>query len=281
MKLFLRKILIRVLQPFGFYITYYASANRVYDSLCKLPTIIQEFELKQIFDNVGIIKNHKFYNDLLANFTTNWNLEIQQAKFIGFGAGDSSLSTFRKVKVGDKNLHEKIYFSSHQDLKRISWFYQNVTHLVKSSGIVLPNIYEINSGDAITALYSEYVELKKLDNISKEKSLLQFSKQLYQLSLTEEFEIINRKSSNVIKDFKGHFEYKRNRPVAIDVLRDNGISLETIEQNIMQSRYVLTHGDIQDTNAFENNVLIDWDSVGIFPAGLDPAFLLFYLMIKN
>ena len=49
----------------------------------------------------------------------------------------------------------------------------------------------------------------------------------------------------------------------------------------MQFRYVLTHGDIQDTNAFENNILIDWDSVGIFPAGLDPAFLLFYLMMNE
>jgi thiamine kinase-like enzyme len=281
MKLFLRKILIRVLQPFGFYITYYASPTRVYESLSKLPVLIREYELKRIFDMVGIAKNHKFHNALLAKFIPTSKLEIKDAKFIGFGAGESSLSTFRKVKIEDKTIHEKIYFSSHQDLKRISWFYQNVSHLVQDSGIALPNIYKIYSGDSITVLYTEYAELKKLDIINKKKSLLQFSKQLYQLSLTEEFEIINGKASNAIKDFKGHFEYKRNRSVAKHVLYEHGFSLEAIEQKIMQSRYVLTHGDIQDTNAFQNNILIDWDSVGIFPVGLDPAFLLFYLMMND
>jgi hypothetical protein len=280
-KLFLRKILIRVLQPFGLYITYYASAGRIYTSLSKQPVMVQEYELNRIFDTIGIAKNHKFYNDLLANFTSNWKLDIQDAKFIGFGAGASSLSTFRKVKVNKKLLHEKIYFSSHDDVKRISWFYENVFNLVQKSGIALPNVHKIYSGEVLTPIYTEFVELIELDNTKKEDSLFQFSKQLYQLSLTDTFQVISDKAPKHIKDFKNHFEYKKNRSIAKDILNKNGISLEAIELNVIQSRYVLTHGDIQDTNAFQNNLLLDWDSVGVFPAGFDPAFLLFYLILKD
>src|SRR5690554_5676665 len=254
MKLFLRKILIRTLQPFGFYITYYASADRVYESLRQYPNLIQEYELKRIFDTITIAGNHKFYNELISKFIPSWNLSIQESTFIGFGAGESSLSSFRKVKLSNKNLHEKIYFSSHQDLKRIGWFHKNVSHLVQSYGIALPSVYEIYSGDAITVVYSDYVDLKQLDTISKEENLVRFTLRLYELSLTEEFKSIINNASPSITDFKSHFEYKRNREVAKNLLGEHGISLESLEEQVSKTRYVLTHGDIQETNAFQNHV---------------------------
>lgn len=281
LKLFLRKILIKAIQPFGFYITYYASPYRVYSSLTKYPAIIQEYELRRIFDALGVANNHKFYNQLLASFLTDWKLEVKEAKFIGSGAGESSLSTFRKVNVEGKPLHEKIYFSSYQDIKRITWFYQHVSVLVGNAGINLPRVDKVFSGDVITAFYSDYVELIKLDTVKKEACLLTFSHQLYQLSLKEDFRVIAEKSPAYIKDFRSHFEYKQGIMKAKSILEKHAIDIELIEQYITKSRYVLTHGDIQDTNAFDRDTLIDWDSVGIYPAGFDAAFLFFILMLNN
>lgn len=281
MKLAIRKLLIQILQPLGFYITYYASAQKVYESLKKQPTLIQAFELKRIFDSVRIAKNHSYYNQLLASFIPNWNLEIKEPKFIGFGAGESSLSTFRKVKVNAKYLHEKIYFSFHPDSQRISWLYDSLSELINRFDIVTPDLNAVYKGATITAFYTDFLELKPLEVNSKEQKLLQFSKQLYQLSITSEFEKTVEKTPQSFTDFTQHFEYKRNRLQAQQILTIHNIDLSSLEQTIRKSRYILTHGDIQETNAFENKVLIDWDSVGIFPIGLDPAFSLFYLLMND
>lgn len=281
LKLFLRKILIKILQPLGFYLTYYSSAVKIKSSLSKESIAVKEFELKRVFDTIGVANNHKFYNSLLREFTSNWQLKINKASFIGFGAGASSLSTFRKVQISERILHEKIYFTTHKDLKRILWFYKNCSHIVNNAGIALPNVYKVYSGEVITAFYTEFVALKKLNLMSKEKSLVQFSTKLYKLSLTNKFELLLKEISEDVKDFQSHFEYKKNRPKAKKILKEHHINIEFFEAKVNQSRYVLTHGDIQDTNAFENDVLIDWDSVGVYPIGLDAAFLLFYLIMKD
>lgn len=281
MKLYLRKLLIKALQPFGFYITFYSSIEKIYNVLEQKSVSVQEFELKRIFDAVAIANNHKYYSNLLKRFINEWNLEILSAEFVGVGAGSCSLSSYRKVKIKQEMLHEKVYFSSHHEMAKIFWFQKNLAELVADSGIVLPPVYKIFNGEILTVVYSEYLNLKKLTFKKKQERLIEFSNQLYQLSSTENYMLICQNAPKSIKDFTQHFEYKRNRLIVKNLLSEHNISLENLELSVGNSRHVLAHGDIQDTNAFQNNILIDWDSVGIFPLGLDPAFILFYLMLNN
>jgi thiamine kinase-like enzyme len=281
MKRKLKNILIRILQRLGIYVTLYSSAQRVYYSLHLKPFLIQEYELNKVMEAAVIANNHKFFNTILLKFLPNWNLKIINAKFFNSGLGASSLFAFREIKLEEKTLHEKIYFSSHTDIKRILWFYEEANLLLKNAGISLPPIYKIYAGDALTVVYSEFLDLEKIEASQQEQTLILFTQKLYQLSQKEEFQIISENAPKDIKNFKIHFEYERNRSRAEAVLKEQTISLDNIERSISQSSTILAHGDIQETNAFQNNVLIDWDSVGIFPAGFDPAFLLLYIVLRN
>src|SRR5699024_8774627 len=42
-----------------------------------------------------------------------------------------------------------------------------------------------------------------------------------------------------------------------------------------------THGDLNEGNGFEESVLIDWDSFGIFPLGLEAAYLYYRIHLRG
>ena len=269
------------MQKIGVYITYYASAMKVREKIDDYSIEIQRFELSRIFSSVGIAGNNRTYNALLNNFLPGWNMKINKVKIFGSGAGRSSINTYRVLTLDNILLHEKIYFSTHKDLHRIHWFYENCIDLVSSTGIIVPRVLYTFKGKVITALYSEYVACSKFPRREKEEGMLGFVLRLYNISFSNSFNDIILKSPDGILDYQEHFFYKKAIDKARKVARAYDVNLLKIEDRLEQGRYVLSHGDIHDGNAFINNVLIDWDSVGICPAGFDAAYLLYQLILTG
>jgi hypothetical protein len=207
-------------------------------------------------------------------------MEIQKASFIGKGIGVGSLDSFRRVSTRRKDYFEKIYFNSHEDLERIKWFQEHIYALIQYE-IKVPRIQKMYSGDLLTIVYFEYFNLTDLKEGRKEKAIIEFSKGLYRISCVNEASLSKLEIPTNLKDFRKHFEYQSNINLARYKLEEYGIRCSLFEQEAASSKHIITHADIQETNVFKDSVLIDWDTFGIYPIGLEPAFIYFRLLMKN
>ena len=268
------RILQKHLHRFGIYTQYYPSENAIHYHLKSKPIIIQNYELNKISNTIRASKNHAFYNSLLKRFVPLWSAKINEASFVlGGGGGESSLNCFRKVKIENIDYFEKIYFSPHDDLKRINWFDQNAYQIICKYGIVAPKLYQKYEGEAFVIVYSKFLDLNKLDDSEMEENFISLAKKLYHASLDEGFIKLDSNIPHCITDFRNHFEYKNKIVEADHRLSSYGISAQRVEKEVISSKLVLTHGDIQEKNAFKGFVLIDWDTFGLYPIGFDLAFL--------
>src|SRR5690606_35899878 len=89
---------------------------------------------------------------------------------------------------------------------------------------------------------------------------------------------IAERAPEYLKDYKLHAFYKGNILHAskmISNLSNDSLSPDMIEQVVNRQPLVLTHGDIQETDVFADNYLIDWDSFGFFPLGFESAYILY------
>jgi hypothetical protein len=207
-------------------------------------------------------------------------MEIQKASFIGKGIGVGSLDSFRRVTTDQKDYFEKVYFNSHEDLERIKWFQEHIYALIQHE-IKVPRIQKIYSGDLLTIVYFEYFNLNDLKEERKKKAIIEFSKDLYRISYTNEATLSRLEIPTNLKDFRKHFEYQSNINLARRKLGEYGIVCHSFEQEAASSKHIITHADIQETNVFKDSVLIDWDTFGIYPIGLEPAFIYFRLLMKD
>src|SRR5699024_8556599 len=128
--------------------------------------------------------------------------------------------------------------------------------------------------------YFEYLELPRPADI-EERTLVQFSKELYQFSFTKTLEELKPGIPGFIKDFKTHHQYKKFGHSGREALMMHGIKPVVFENRAASSFPVLSHGDLQDTNVFEHSTLVDWDSFGLYPSGMEQAFLFFRLLFKK
>lgn len=278
------KTLQKHLHRFGIYTQYYQSERAIHYHLKSKPIIIQNYELNKVCQSIKASKNHQFYNALLKRFVPLWDVEIKQASFhLGGGGGVGSLNCYRRVNMNDSIYFEKVYFKEHKDLQRIKWFKQYVAQHLISYKMVVPELHCMYEGEAFVIIYFDFLNLKKLENSEMEFNFISLAKQLYQASL--KFEMPKSDIPKIILDFKTHFEYKNKIEQAEFRLSNHGISIQEMETNIICSKLILTHGDIQEKNCFQNHMVIDWDTFGLYPIGFDVAFLIFRLIetgkIKN
>jgi hypothetical protein len=282
MKSFIKNTVRKILQRAGIYIQYFPTSSHIYDSLKDKPAQIREHELNRIAVALRIAENHKQYEELLKAFVPDWQPEIKKTEFVGRGIGDSSLNAYRKVSIEDKLYFEKVYFNSHQHLQTVRWFENHIYDMIKDE-ITAPLIRKILHGELITIVYYDYFNLIKMREETIEECLIQFSKALYGISCENSAALKRLEPPDSVQGFRNHPAYQcRKKDYAARArLLKRGIDLKTLEKLIDQSPSILTHGDINKKNAFANGILIDWDSFGIFPIGLDPAFIYYCLLING
>jgi hypothetical protein len=261
-------------------IQYFTKFKHFHKFLKDLTIRVLEHGLKRITNNLADSGNHKYYEIILKTLIPIWQIDIKEAKFIGVGIGDGSLDTHRKVTIGNKLYFEKVHFNSYQDLQKVQWFQNHIYELIKDK-IKVPRVQKTYRGKLLTIVYYDYFNLTKLGNKSKESSLIQFSKALYQISCMNKSDLDELELPESIKGFKNHFQYQRNITLAGAELAKHGIDLKAIEKLVEHSKCVLTHGDLNEGNGYKKEALIDWDLFGIYPIGFDPAYIYFRLPVKN
>lgn len=276
MRYIVYKTLQKFFHQFGIYTQYYPSDRAIHYHLKSKPIIIQNYELNKVCQTIKASRNHRFYSALLKRFVPLWNIEIKEAWFLlGGGGGQASLNCFRRVIINNTIHFEKVYFREHEGLERIKWFNQHVAQLLNNK-VGVPQLHFMYEGKAFVIVYFEYLNLKKIENSELELNFISLAKRLYQASL--EFEIPKTGIPAYITNFKTHFEYRNKIEQAELSLSNHGFLIHKIEKEIFSSKLILTHGDIQEKNAFKNHILIDWDTFGLYPIGFEVAFSIFRLL---
>lgn len=262
----------QVFYRFKIHIKHYPSVKKTYNDLKVWPLEVQQYELRNVSKMINVTKDEKFYINLLKKYIPEWKMKIEQSEFLKGGEGRSSLNTARRANAQNKDLFEKVYFTGTRDLKALQWLLDHVFDLLKREGIKVPKIHKIYESSILTIVYFDFLKLIPLKK-PYDHELISLSKVLYSISL-ENNDLIS-KAPDTLKNYSHHFQYLKNYELANAQLNQHKISSEKLEKIIEGSRKVLTHGDIHHDNLFRNNIIIDWDSFGIFPAGFEVAYLFF------
>ncbi len=242
--------------------------DKIYKKLVKYESKKQPDFIKNVFWFYSKSNKHRHYNILLKLFIPKVDLELKSAIFEGFGLGAGSLDSFRRIDVNSESYFEKIYFTGCEELNNILWLYDNF-YAKLSTQITIPEIKAAFKSDILTVVYFEFLALEGLESDEVEKSLIEVSK------------LINRIESNRGEsetDFTQHFEYARRLPGAVRRLVKNKIDLKELQTQVNSTKKVLTHADLQQTNAFKNKAVTDWDSAGLYPIGFEQAFIYYRLL---
>lgn len=270
----------RIFQRLGVYIQYYPNPQKLISHLGNKHHKIKEYEIKRVVKNVGIHNDHKFYDKFLKLNIPTWNVEYEDVQFFGKGSGEFGLNTYRKVKISGKYYYEKVYFNSYPAVKVVLWVSEFIFPLLEDN-IKPSKPTFFYKGKELTVLYFPYLNLTSFPDNLIENGLVDYSRKLLKISFSKSLkEMINRAPRSSI-DFRNHFLYRRNIKTGSDMLAENGINFMKIENLIEGSRLILTHGDLNEGNGFQDNFLIDWDSFGFFPIGLEVAYLYYRIHLRN
>jgi hypothetical protein len=189
-----------------------------------------------------------------------------KASFYGSGFGNHSLNTFRKIWLLDNEvLFEKIYLNYSTSLNN-TLLIDNVFNKDKFDNqlFVVPKIKRKVKGQFFTIIYFEFLELREYPNRIE---LFKFNNlvisRINKLSISNAFE-------NQIKilDFDSERMIKRRIDLINKIDLKYGIILKKILTIVGKRELVLSHGDLNHKNVF-NNVVIDWDRLSYAPFGYD------------
>lgn len=265
-----RKI-IKLCYHLGIYIDieFFPSVDKVYHRISHKPSQKQIAELEKICSAVSAGNDHIYYNHLLQKFIPEWDLQIENAAFLGKGQW-SGFNSYRKTEIKGSHQFEKLFDSEDISLKKILWLQDHFFPLL-SSQIKTPKILQFYEGKILSLVYFEFINAPAIEEKQGEERAIEISKILYQLSLQEK--AYDLPLPDYLRNFKNHSRYKWWHEKAIDDLNNQGISTHILEEEIGNGRKVFTHGDLKDLNLFEDGSLIDWDEFGCYPAGLEQAFI--------
>jgi hypothetical protein len=280
MKFFNKKLIKKYFLKAGILIQRLPAADDFYRSLQNKPVEVKKYELKRITRSIGLAENHDLYEAILKVFVPAWQADIKEAEFTGSGISGSSLDTYRKVTIKSKHYFEKVYFNSRQDLQTVQWFEEHVFDLIKNK-IKAPAIQKKYSGELLTIVYYDFFDLHKLEKEAEENRLIQFSKDLCHISYNYEGYLTKLNPPDSIENFRNNNTYQKYIHLAGPKLLKHGIDMKSLEKEIDHSKCVLTHSDINEGNGFKNAVLIDWDHFGIYPMGLDPAYIYYRNLLRD
>lgn len=276
----LKKLFYRFCYALGFYPSRIRKKQAFLTYIKTRPLSFQKYELQKLSGFIALARDHNYYNAILEGFITNWTTKrIEEQKFVGEGYGRSSLNAYRYIRTKQKDYFEKVYFTNHPDLEKILWFQKQIYPLLKNQ-ITVPAVEKIYRGDLLTVVYFDYLKLTKPQHIDEHK-LVEFTRVLFQLSQEIKLQSIQETQLKNINNYENHHQYSRFIGAAKNYLEKENINPKQFEQTAITSKRLLTHGDLQKSNVYKDNILLDWDSFGLYPMGLDPAFVFFRLVFKN
>lgn len=245
---------------------------------------VQEYHLKISAERILRFNAITYYSKLLKNLVPNLDLPIKKSVFTSQpanGIGESSLVTFRRVNVGEGLLFEKVYLNSYPDLQNVTFFNDKIFHLLEGC-IVVPKIVKQYTSDLITITYFEFLQLLNFNSERRAISkLIELSVLLYCKSIENKDYLVSLLKSSEIDNYKNHFEYSKHYKSAHLALAENGFNTYELVEKINRSPIIITHGDLNKTNIYAPNIVIDWDTFGLYPLGFDIAFLYHRLLLPN
>lgn len=237
---------------------------------------IQIHELKKYFKLIKEQEDFKSYNRLLKMFVPTLNMNFSNTEFVGNGASLNSINTYRKIKLDNVQLFEKIYYSKSLTLKKINWLKEHVFPLLDNQ-ILAPSIEETFEADLLTIVYFKYVDSKPIDIITEEQVMINISKYFYQL--TNKIPIGD--SSDYLFDYHKHGKYNTWENVAKKRAKTKNLNLVTIEKELIKAQRIFTHGDLKSVHVYEDGTIIDWDEAGFYPVGFEQAYIAHRCIINN
>lgn len=232
----------------------------------------QQEKIRQFSLLIKKENKHDIFEKTIQNLIPNWALEFKEKTFTGKGTNPNTINATRKVRVDTDLFFEKVYFTQQNEFKTLIWFNENIyPHFNKH--INIPKVKMLYKGELISIVYFEFLNLKGLKKENWETALTAFALTLYQNS-AEILSFLERsKIPKNILDYALNEKYREAIKIIDGVLKNNNLKLKDIKDSISSSKHVLTHNDLNRANAFQNNVLIDWDGFGIYPLGLEQSYM--------
>lgn len=270
------------LQNAGVSMRYYSSVQQIYEELGGKDPAIQFFELEKISKQLELAHNHKIYNKLIQQFIPEWNLDIREAEFYGIGYAPNNLNIYRKIEIKNKVLFEKIYFSqsSLREVARNLWLEKHFYPYIKE-GVKKPSIHQVFKGESITATYFDYIDLPKISKERAKAEAVEISQYFLMKSLSKNMIEGFDAAPQYLKEFRNYGHYRKWFSETKGRFEKHGIDYRRIEEEIESSRQVFSHGDISTRHLFLNRTLVDWDQLGIYPAGLEQAYIYYSTVLAE
>lgn len=269
----------RVFNKLGLSVKILQSPKYLYENLQQKTYDVQVHELQQLSYFISASNDHDYYNEVLKLCVPGWNMKIKKARFIGIGGGGGSLKSFRRVEYGKTISFEKVYFTKSKDLETILWFDKHMSNELENI-FKISRIQNIIKGELLTIVYMDFLNLEPLCQKNKENSLVELSKKMLEIDIDS----FLAKSDNIPKqilDFRKHYLFKLNFELVKEELVNNQIDSISIINRINTSKRVFTHGDFIERNTAQQNIIIDWDSFGFFPLGMEQAYMYQFTYIQN
>lgn len=230
-------------------------------------------ELKQFFKTIKKNNDHKYYEKWLSEIIPEWPLKSTKRKFLSGGKGRSNINVYRKIRIKNKWLFEKVFFTSNISLKHIKWLEEYVFSVLTTENMVVPRIYQTYESKLLEVVYFDFLELNSIRN---PKLLIEICVILYEFSENQEDYLDEQNIPTSLFSFRPP-SYTAGIEKLTAAQNELEISVYNILETINNSKRILAHGDIKRTNAFQNKIVIDWDLAGFYPIGFDPAYVLFKL----
>lgn len=269
----------------GFYVDRVPDKKTFYEKFQILEDNEIWYELKRYSNVLSIANNLILYDYILAVLIPKGNDEllIHNASFFGSGKGTNTLNSYRKVYSEDGVFFEKVYRTNSSDLKKMTWFYNEIYPYLNTEIIKTPALRKVIKGKVISAVYFDFVDFKTLSKSSMLFRAFEVIKHL--MTLTHEL-----KKTNTTLDFENGYQnmivkfddiYVKTARVYVEKEFKNHELFDKILQYLLSSNYFLAHGDLNSKNILGENYLIDWDSTGIYPIGMDMGKALNWFYLSN
>jgi len=184
--------------------------------------------------------------------------DSNQKRFVFQGRGFGTLKPYRILKKSNQQTFEKIFFNGTDDLKANLYFYEMRHHLLKETKIRIPEYKMIIKGEVFTVFLYEYLELKPLPEGLVYNDIMNKTLELYKISP-------NQDHAEPITYNK--YIFGRNRLIENNELTP--LELAHLDQLIERAPVCFQHLDLSENNVFQDDIVIDWDSSGFYPLGMD------------
>lgn len=235
-----------------------------------------KLSLKHPFLLFRYLHFHHSYDKLILFFVPKWTPVGAKRKFFGQGGGRGNVNTYRKVEMSGQVFIEKIYLDLDSSLKRSSSFYDAIYPIIKKE-ITSPILYQKMEGEPITVAYYEFLDLSKKEFSKNCYPFNEVLINLYKVSKKYEDEIKISKLPSFIYDYTIHRCLRPEYFQELNLILNEKSIIDKIRQNIENSPAIISHNDFNYSNVFKDNIIIDWDTFGMYPLGLEMAYNFVYL----